>query len=210
MKCKMNIYKMSTPLVELANANEVQKDLLLTAKQENKMIPNMYKAMVNYPGLLDTYMHGYKEFRESGGFSPAEQEIVFLTISSENQCVYCMGAHSLLADTVSKVPAEVTEAIRNNTVIHHEKFSSLSEFTSVMLNKRGFPSEDDVQKFFRAGYSEHHLLSIILAISVKTISNYVNHVFDTELDTVFKAREWKVYKGTRDFLNFIVNPHKKV
>jgi uncharacterized peroxidase-related enzyme len=195
-------YKMSTPLVELAAANEVQKDLLNTAKKENKMIPNMYKAMVNSPGLLDTYRYGYKKFRESGGFSPAEQEVVFLTISAENQCTYCMGAHSLLADTVSKVPVEVTEAIRNYTEIPDEKLRSLSEFTSVMLNKRGFPSEDDVQKFLRAGYSEQHLLSIILAISVKTISNYVNHVFDTELDTVFKAREWKGYKVTRDFLNF--------
>jgi hypothetical protein len=45
-------------------------------------------------------------------------------------------------------------------------------------------------------------LSPILPISVKTISNYVNHIFDTELDTVFKAREWKGYKITRDFLNF--------
>jgi len=39
-------------------------------------------------------------------------------------------------------------------------------------------------------------------LSVKTISNYVNHVFDTELDHVFKAREWTGYKVTRDFINF--------
>jgi hypothetical protein len=71
-----------------------------------------------------------------------------------------------------------------------------------MVYKRGIPSEEDVQKFLKAGYSEQHLMSIILAISVKTISNYVNHVFDTELDHVFKAREWTVYKVTRDFINF--------
>ena len=126
----MKNYKMSTPLVELANANEVQKGLLLTAKKENKIIPNMYKAMVNSPVMLETYMYGNKKFRESGGFTSAEQEVVFLTISAENQCAYCMGAHSLLADTVSKVPVGVTEAIRNNTEIPHEKLRSLSEFTN--------------------------------------------------------------------------------
>ncbi|WP_373523436.1 carboxymuconolactone decarboxylase family protein [Aquiflexum sp.] len=198
----MKNYKMKSPLVEMATADEVQKNLLDTAKKENKMIPNMYKAMANSPSLIDTYMHGYKKFRTEGVFSPAEQEVVFLTISAENQCTYCMGAHSLLADTVAKVPVEVTEAIRDNTEIPHEKFRVLSEFTSVMVNKRGLPSEDDVQKFLKAGYSEQHILSIILAISVKTISNYVNHVFDTELDGVFKAREWKGYKVTRDFVNF--------
>jgi len=85
----MKNYKMSTPLVELVAANEVQKDLLITAKKENKMIPNMYKAMVNSPDLLDTYMYGHKKFRESGSFSPAEQEVVFLTKSAENQCTRC-------------------------------------------------------------------------------------------------------------------------
>ena len=43
--------------------------------------------------------------------------------------------------------------------------------------------------------------SIILAISIKTISNYTNHIFHTELDTVFKSREWKGYKATRGFIN---------
>jgi uncharacterized peroxidase-related enzyme len=198
----MKNYKMKSPLVELATADEVQKNLLDTAKKENKMIPNMYKAMANSPALLDTYMHGYRKFKADGIFSPAEQEVVFLTISAENQCTYCMGAHSLLADTVAKVPVEVTEAIRSNKEIPQEKFRVLSEFTSVMVNQRGMPSEDDVQKFFKAGYTEKHILSIILAISVKTISNYVNHVFETELDSVFKAREWKGYKATRNFVNF--------
>jgi uncharacterized peroxidase-related enzyme len=198
----MNHYKMKTSLVELATANEIQKDLLSVAKRENKMLPNMYKAMVNSPELLDTYMQGYKKFRESDIFSPAEQEVVFLTISVENQCAYCIAAHSLLADTVSKVPVDVTEAIRNNTEIQHKKLRALSEFTSIMVQKRGFPTNDDAQRFLQAGYSEQHVLGIILAISVKTISNYVNHIFDTELDAVFKAREWKSYQVTRDFLNF--------
>ena len=37
----------------------------------------MYKAMVNLPALLDSYMYGYKKFREGGDFSSAEQEVVF-------------------------------------------------------------------------------------------------------------------------------------
>lgn len=198
----MEDFKMKTPLVEVSKADEAQKDLLVRAKNENKMIPNMYKAMVNSPALLDVYMYGYKNFREGGDFSPAEQEVVFLTISAENNCTYCMGAHSFLADTISKVPVEVTEAIRNNIEIPHDKLRILSEFTRVMLNKRGFPRRNDVQRFLEAGYTEKHILSIILALSVKTISNYTNHVFHTELDGVFKSREWIGYKATRRVVNF--------
>jgi len=70
-----------------------------------------------------------------------------------------------------------------------------------MVNKRGLPTEEDVNVFLNAGYTESHVLSIILAISIKTISNYTNHIFHTELDTVFKSREWKGYKATRGFIN---------
>jgi AhpD family alkylhydroperoxidase len=38
-----------------------------------------------------------------------EQEVVFLTISRENECLYCMPAHSFVADKLPNVPTEVTD-----------------------------------------------------------------------------------------------------
>jgi AhpD family alkylhydroperoxidase len=146
-------------------------------------------------------MAGYKDFRENSNFTPAEQEVVFLTISVENGCGYCMAAHSLVADMVSKVPSNVTDAIRNGTEIDDPKLKSLAEFTSIMVNKRGNPDDEDVKCFFTNGYNEKHILDIILAISIKTISNYTNHVFHTELDTAFKVREWKSFKVARNIFN---------
>ena len=35
------------------------------------------------------------------------------------------------------------------------------------------------------------MLEIILAIAVKTLSNYSNHLFNTPLDEMFARREWK-------------------
>ena len=70
--------------------------------------------------------------------------------------------------------------------------AELSEFTRTMVVSRGHPSQNDVSAFVRAGYSESHILDIILAISVKTISNYSNHVFDTPVDAAFTGRSWEV------------------
>jgi alkylhydroperoxidase family enzyme len=44
-----------------------------------------------------------------------------------------------------------------------------------------------VQSFLAAGYSERDLLYIVLAIAVKTLSNFSNHAFATELDEKFAA-----------------------
>ncbi len=56
---------------------------------------------------------------------------------------------------------------------------------------RGRPTAQVVKPFLEAGYGERQILEIVLAVSVKTISNYVNHLFDTPVDAAFKTWGWK-------------------
>jgi uncharacterized peroxidase-related enzyme len=172
-------------------ADPQAKPLLEGAQKKMGMIPNMYSGMANSPGLLSTYLHGYALFREQSGFSPAEQEVVLLTVSRENECHYCMAAHSTLADNMSKVPPEVTDAIREGREVPDGKLSAVHAFTRAMVRSRGFPHSGDVEAFLSAGYSEKQILEIVLAIAVKTISNYSNHLFDTQVDKPFAGRVWR-------------------
>ena len=184
-----NTYKIELEPVELENANENQQEILENAKRANGMIPNMYKNMVNLPGLQDTYDTGYKHFRAQSGFTSAEQEVVFLTISINNGCDYCTAAHSYLAENISKTPSKATEAIREGKEIPDSKLQALSEFTKIMNTTRGNPSPEQAKAFLDAGYSEKQILGIILAQAVKTISNYSNHIFHTEIDEAFSANK---------------------
>lgn len=173
--------------VNLSSANEEQSEILDGAKKQIGFIPNMYAGMVNSPGLLNTYLYGYQEFRSKSDFTSAEQEVVFLAISVENGCHYCTAAHSTLAANQSGVPKNVLAAIRNNSAIPDHKLDAVYALAVEMNNSRGRPDPDIVEHFLKAGYTEAHILSIILAISVKVISNYSNHLFDTEVDEMFTA-----------------------
>jgi len=44
---------------------------------------------------------------------------------------------------------------------------------------------DDVAPFLAVGFNEHPLPGVILAIGVKPLSNYSNHVFRTPVDAAF-------------------------
>ena len=68
----------------------------------------------------------------------------------------------------------VTDAIRNGKIIPDLKLQALSKFSLAMIDTRGRPDQIDVAEFLAAGYSEQHVLDILLAISVKTLSNYAN------------------------------------
>jgi len=183
----MDTYQLTLPLLSIETAPNEAKEFLADAQKAYGMVPNMYAGMANAPGILSTYLHGYKLFRQNSGFTPAEQEVVFLSISRVNGCSYCVAAHSMVAAMMSNVPADVIEALRNGSAIADPRLSALGNFTTLMVEKRGNPSTDDVQAFLAAGFSECLVLEIVLAIAVKTLSNYSNHLFHTPVDDAFAS-----------------------
>jgi alkylhydroperoxidase family enzyme len=97
----------------------------------------------------------------------------------------------VITETFTRVPREVTDAIREDRRIPDPKLAALSAFTRAMVQTRGRPSRQDVADFLAVGYSERQVLEIILAIAVKTLSNYTNHLFGTPVDPAFAARVWR-------------------
>jgi len=154
-------------------------------------VPNMYKSMGNNPALLDSYTYSYNSFRANSGFNSVEQEVVFLSVAYENNCEYCMAAHSFVGDMMSKVPAEVTNAIRDGKQISDVKLAALSTLTRSLTTNRGNVSQEEISEFLAAGYTVAHVLGIIAGIAVKTMSNYSNHNTNPEVDAAFAERIWK-------------------
>tara|TARA_R110001592_G_scaffold321037_1_gene599393 strand:+ start:134408 stop:134977 length:570 start_codon:yes stop_codon:yes gene_type:complete len=183
-------YKISLPPVTIEAASDSVKSTLEQQQAQFGFLPNMYQTMANAPGLLNTYLYGYEQFRKESEFTSCEQEVIFLVLSRENGCSYCVGAHSFIADKMSGVPKHVTDAIRDGKSIDDVKLQALANFTKILLNTRGLPTKSEVEDFIKAGYSERQILEVILAISVKTLSNYSNHLCDPVLDDVFAPRAW--------------------
>jgi uncharacterized peroxidase-related enzyme len=185
-----NIAKLSLPPTNFETAEGRTKEVLEEGKKSAGGIPNMYAGMANTPALLDTYLHGYQLFRRESSFTAAEQELVFLSIARVNECTYCVVAHSFLAGAVSKTPEQAVQAVRNDSHIEDAKLAALSAFTQTMVSSRGKPTPDQLAAFLEAGYTENNVLEIILAIAVKTISNYSNHILHTPVDAKFLSQAW--------------------
>lgn len=177
----------STRAVDPARAEGAQKEVLNKAKAQVGFIPNMYANMANAPAVLDTYLHGYGLFRSESGFTPPEQEVVFLAASQANGCDYCTAAHSMIADMKSKVPKDTLDAIRSGRPIPDARLAALYRLTTEMVRTHGRPAAKVVQDFLDAGFEEKKLLYVVLALAVKTLSNFSNHAFATEVDERFAA-----------------------
>jgi len=163
------------------------KAALEATKAKFGFVPNMYGYMGKLPGVLMGYLSTYDNFRKTAGFVPAEQEVVFLTISRTNGCTYCMAAHSMIADKMSGVAPDVLAALRAGKPLPDAKLQSLSAFTQLMVETRGNPTKPAVDAFLATGYGEQQVLGIVLAIACKTFSNYANHLAGTPIDPAFAA-----------------------
>jgi len=184
--------KMNVPKLNLENItiSEKSKSMLEASQKAMGFVPNMYKYMAANTANLDAYSYAYDSFRRHSGFSPVEQEVILLSVSYVNNCEYCMAAHSFVGDKMSKVPIEITDAIRAGKTLPDDRLNALSQFTKQMVEKRAWVSRENVEAFFSQGYNPSHVLGVVSGIAVKTLSNYSNHLTQPDLDQIFESRKW--------------------
>lgn len=173
----------------IETAPEGSKEILEGALKQNGFIPNLYKIMAESPEVLKAYTQMNQLFTETS-LNPVEKNIVWLTVSYNNSCHYCMAIHSMVAQ-MFKLPDEMVEALRTNQPLSDAKLETLRRFTAILVEKRGWASDEEIQKFLDAGYTQKNILELIVGIGQKIISNYVNHITHTPLDEQTKAFKWE-------------------
>ncbi len=89
------------------------------------------------------------------------------------------------------VDSAITEALRNRTAMPNEKLQVLHDTTLAMVRGRGQISEEETQRFYDAGYAQRQLFEIVLGLSQKVMSNYVNHIAETPVDAPFQRFAWE-------------------
>jgi len=57
-------------------------------------VPNLFRAMDNYPELLTATWNQFKTVMGPGELTPREKQLVALAVSATNNCHYCIHAHT--------------------------------------------------------------------------------------------------------------------
>lgn len=176
-------------LHDLDSAPEESKPLLEGSVKSFGMIPNLHAVMAEAPGLLEGYQLLHGLFQNSS-FDADELTVVWQTINVEHECHYCVPAHTYIANSMNVDPA-ITEALRERKPMPNEKLQTLHQTTLAIVRNRGRLSEAETDAFYAAGYEKRQLLEIVLGLSQKVMSNYVNHIAETPVDPPFEKFAWE-------------------
>ncbi len=170
-------------------APEKSKPLLEASLKQNGMIANLHGVLAESPELHIAYRE-LNDLFVASSFNAEELTVVWQTINVEHDCTYCVPAHTAIAHKMKVDPA-LTEALREQKPMPTAKLQALQDMTLSMVRKRGNVSEEEITTFYTAGYAQRQLLDIILGLSQKVISNYVNHIAQTPVDKPFLKLSWK-------------------
>ncbi|MEP0074018.1 MAG: carboxymuconolactone decarboxylase family protein, partial [Marinomonas sp.] len=138
--------------------------------------------------ILTAYTQLHQAFTNTS-FNAEELTVVWQTINVEHECHFCVPAHTAIANMMGVDPA-LTEALRNSQPMPTPKLQALQDLTLSIVRNRGFASDAELEAFYAAGYAQKQVLEIILGLSQKVISNYVNHVAKTPVDEMFEQFAW--------------------
>lgn len=169
-------------------APEAGRPLLQASQDRYKFVPNLHAVMAEAPPLLEAYQ-ALGDLYSKTSMSVLERQIVLMSINYDNNCHYCMAAHSAIA-TMEKMPEDILTALREGKPLADIKLEALRAFAAKLSAQRGWVDDADVQIFLDAGYTKQTVLEIVLAVGYKVLSNYTNHLAQTPVDPAFKDFTW--------------------
>jgi len=170
-------------------APDDSKPLLAKSQKAFGMVPGLHAVMAEAPGLLDAYQQVHELFLNSS-FDKDETTVVWQTVNVENNCHYCVPAHTGIAKAMG-VDDAITDALRNETPLPNARLEALRDFTLSVVRDRGNVDDAKVQAFLDAGFTKRNILEVVLGYSQKVMSNYTNHLAQTPVDKPFQKFAWQ-------------------
>jgi AhpD family alkylhydroperoxidase len=125
----------------IETALEASKKIMEGAKAKYKFVPYLLSKMAEAPATLEAYTTLADIFGKAD-LSATERQVIMMTVNRLNGCIYCMAAHSTISRMTSVAKDVIT--LRAGTALADPKLEVLRQFTVVMTDERGWPSEADV------------------------------------------------------------------
>ena len=180
----MSTFKVHTP--ESAPSESVPA--LRTLEQGLGFVPNLAATMAESPTLI----RGFVDLRKTlagGELTRVEREIVALAVSLENDCDYCMAAHSTFA-LMQNAEEDAVASARAGDPPADPKLGALYQFARSLVQKKGHVADDETQALLDAGYSSSALFEVVAQVGHTTLANLAHSISKAPVDSAFVPQQW--------------------
>ena len=177
----MNQFKFYTP----ENSEGSAKEVLTNVEKKYGFIPSLFGYMAEAPYTIEAYAM-LTNLLAKTSLTGAQQQVGLLAVSHYNDCGFCRVAHQAFGK-MNKVSEQTLNAIVNNTDIENATDKALVDMILAITNQRGWVEQNQLDDFLAAGFTRKNVYDLILIVTIKTLSNYSNHLTKPEANDELKA-----------------------
>jgi uncharacterized peroxidase-related enzyme len=166
-------------VVDPATAEGEARALLDAARAQLGVVPNFLRVLANSPAALKGFLGLY------GGLAAAKldaptRERVALVVGQDNECQYCVSAHTAIGRKAGLDGAEILAARDGGSA--DARAAVAVAFARKLNASRGEVAAADFDALRRAGYSDAEIVEIIAEVALNVFTNVLNKATDVEID----------------------------
>ncbi len=166
------------PAIEITNATGKAKDLLTAVQNKLGRAFNMTRVMANSPAVLEGYL-GLSGALGGGLLDAKTRERLALVTAQENECDYCLSAHSAIGKMVGLTKEQIAESRKGQG--DDDRTSAALVFTQRLVTTRGGINDSDLAAVRQAGFSDGEIAEIIAHVALNVLTNYFNKAAQVDI-----------------------------
>lgn len=170
------------PYIHPINPEQANTDvagMFSAVKEKLGMIPNLFATLAHAPAVLKGYL-GLAGTLAGGRLTPAQREIIALSVGQANACQYCLSAHTLLGQGAGLDSSDIALARIGNATTGLD--AALAKLARRLTERRARLDSSELEAYRHAGVDHGLMLEVVAAVALNTLTNYANHIAGTEVD----------------------------
>ena len=161
------------------SANTEQLNLLNAIQSQLGMVPNFLRVFAHSPDALKAFL-GLHHIANYGSLDAATRERIALALAQQNQCEYCLSAHTAIGRKAGLNGAEI-EANRAGSS-QDAKAAVAVRFARALAEHNGEVTNAELQSMRDAGYSEADIVEVITHVGMNVLTNILGKASRVEID----------------------------
>ena len=150
-------------------------------------VPNVLKAFSNFPKQFEGFTKLYNSIMlGESGLSKLEREMIAVTVSSENQCFYCLAAHGATLRELSQDP-QLGERLASNFEAANlsKKHKTMLLFARNLTRNPSTVNEEDRLALNKVGFNDRDIWDISLVVGFFNMTNRLAIASEMEPNDIY-------------------------
>lgn len=147
--------------------------------EEAGFTPNVFPAFAYKPSHFRAFFEYHDALVEDTALEPEEIEMLVVTVSGVNDCLYCVVAHGALVRIYADDPQLADQLATNHRSADlNDAHRAMLDFAVKLTESPGRVEDDDVEALLDHGFSREAVWDIASVVSYYNLSNRMATVAD--------------------------------